>query len=153
MCFKISNAPTIKLIPKRMKTETENLAQLTQTILEPLSTPPRPEQGHRVSLDRAIVNTSSLSLFSVSISLLLFPLLGLSLSRSLSLLRSLSFPWPSWSLTLSSQFLRYWMGEVGINFFFKGVGEGKMSFPSNLVFVSFFFSFLINVFVKLRNKK
>ena len=95
MCFKISNAPTIKLIPTRMKTETENLAQLTQTILEPLSTPPRPEQGHRVSLDRAIVNTSSLSLFS------LFPLLGLSLSRSLSLLRSLSFPWPSWSLTLS----------------------------------------------------
>ena len=89
MCFKISNAPTIKLIPKRMKTETENLAQLTQTILEPLSTPPRPEQGHRVSLDRAIVNTSSLSLFS------LFPLLGRSLSRSLSLLRSLSFPWPS----------------------------------------------------------
>ena len=147
MCFKISNAPTIKLIPTRMKTETENLAQLTQTILEPLSTPPRPEQGHRVSLDRAIVNTSSLSLFS------LFPLLGLSLSRSLSLLRSLSFPWPSWSLTLSSQFLRYWMGEVGINFFFKGVGEGKMLFPSNLVSVSFFFSFLINVFVKLRNKK
>ena len=92
MCFKISNAPTIKLIPKRMKTETENLAQLTQTILEPLSTPPRPEQGHRVSLDRAIVNTSSLSLFSLSISLLPFsPSRSLPLSISLSIAISL-FP-------------------------------------------------------------
>ena len=135
MCLKIRNAPTIKLIPTR--TETENLAQLTQM---PPSTPTRAalpstplgsKQSHRVSLDWAIVNTSLfVSLLPLSPSQSLLPLLiSFSLSLPLSLPQSLSIQYQA-------------RGGWGLILFFRH-GEGMMSFPSNLVCLFVFFFFLI----------
>ena len=142
MCLKKRNALTIKLIPTI--TETENLAQLTQMISQPPSTPtgvappstlPRSEQSHQVSLDQAAVNTSLIvSLLPLSPSQSLLPLLiSLSLSLPLFLPQSLSIQYQA-------------RGGWGLILFFRH-GEGMMSFPSNLVFF-----FLINVFLNLRNK-